>query len=192
MSLPIARGLFSLLDSFADLILSWDRELLERISSSPSLRRLDALFLLATYLGDGYIWGLLGLWLVLFGDPLDHRNVLVGLGVGVVQLTLVRGLKLLFGRARPSLLRPTRKALLLDIHAFPSGHATLAFGIAYLVARLYPWPLPLLTYGIAALIALSRVYLREHYPLDVAGGVALGTMTAHSLLPLFLNLIQWG
>jgi membrane-associated phospholipid phosphatase len=56
--------------------------------------------------------------------------------------------------------------------------------MAYLVVRLYPaWYNILLLYLLAFLIGLSRVYLREHYPLDVLGGAALGTYLAHGLLP---------
>ncbi len=187
------RELGRRLDGLAEAVVELDHRLLDRISGSPFLRRLDLLWFIATYLGDGYLWALLGVWLAALGGPKDYRNVMVGLGISVVELSLVRGLKLLFGRSRPELLPPKRRAPLLDLHAFPSGHTTLAFAIAYVVARLYPWSaLAFLVYALSGLIALSRVYLREHYPLDVLGGAILGTLTAHLFLPLFAIIFSWG
>ena len=57
--------------------------------------------------------------------------------------------------------------------SFPSGHAATAFAVAAVVAVRHPrlrWPLV----GIAAMVALSRVYLGVHYWLDVIAGTALG------------------
>lgn len=193
-SVLVLQRISGLLELLSDRILAWDALVLERVSSSPLLRRFDALFLLATYLGDGYIWGLFGLWLIFAGGPRDHHNVLVSLGVAVVQLSLVKILKLFFRRERPPVFVPARRVFIFDSHAFPSGHATLAFGMATATLRLYPewYGLILLAFILASVISLSRVYLREHYPLDVVGGVILGTISAWILAPVFQNTIPWG
>ena len=193
MSLPWWSRLGWLLERFTDRILLWDHRTLISISSSRVLRRFDGLLLLASYLGDGYLWGLFGLWFIFLGGREEQTNVLVGLALAVVQLFLVKLLKLLFARERPPVLAPVRYVFILDSHAFPSGHATLAFGMATLTLRLYPeWVgLVALVYTMAGIIALSRVYLREHYPLDVIGGVILGTTTAWFLGPLFKTAISW-
>lgn len=85
--------------------------------------------------------------------------------------------KHIIGRERPL-------GLLQDIHVriaetgmgFPSGHATI---ITVIMLTLLPymswkwrWIIPL-TIG---LVGLSRLYLGVHIPLDILGGVALGTM----------------
>lgn len=57
--------------------------------------------------------------------------------------------------------------------SFPSGHAMTAFAAAGAVALLAPrlrWPI----LGLAAIVALSRVYLGVHFWLDVIAGATLG------------------
>lgn len=60
--------------------------------------------------------------------------------------------------------------------SFPSGHAAAAFSIATVIARRYEdhrWA-PYLCYGVAALVAFSRVPDRAHFPSDVFAGAAIG------------------
>ncbi|HIE47785.1 TPA: phosphatase PAP2 family protein [Candidatus Bipolaricaulota bacterium] len=179
------------LDRLGEAVLQWDELALNWVSTNPWLRRLDGLWVLATYLGDGYIWGLLGLYLILFGTPADQANVLVGLGVTMVEITVFRLFKAFFSRPRPPFLAQGLRQSYLDTHSFPSGHATIGFGMAYLIAYFYPhWSSVLLAYVIAGAIGLSRVYLREHFPMDVIGGAALGTAISWVLTPLFWLLIH--
>ncbi|MBI4536462.1 MAG: phosphatase PAP2 family protein [candidate division NC10 bacterium] len=61
--------------------------------------------------------------------------------------------------------------------SFPSGHATTAFAAAAFLALWRP-RLAIPAFLLAALVALSRVYLGAHFPSDVLAGALLGTSAA--------------
>ncbi len=86
-----------------------------------------------------------------------------------------RALKSAIGRARPFVGDPRVHPSIGLPHdpSMPSGHAMNAFAGAVLLAMAVPRARgPLL--GLAALIALSRVYLGVHFPSDVIAGAILG------------------
>lgn len=172
----------------ADVIHSWDERAMRSISEARVLRKVPRVFVAATYLGDGYIWGALALGLLAFGTSSDRLNVLAGFFVTVANLVIVRTLKSLFSRERPEIGPEAGRARLIDTYSFPSGHATTSFGLAWLVAVAYPIPwVQALVYAGAAIIGLSRVVLQEHYLFDVVAGAILGTLVSASIL----HLLPW-
>jgi len=62
-------------------------------------------------------------------------------------------------------------------NSFPSGHAATSFAGAVILGYLFRRALPGL-FALAALVAVSRVYVGVHYPLDILGGAALGSVVA--------------
>jgi len=63
--------------------------------------------------------------------------------------------------------------------SFPSGHAarTIIFGIvlAYVLSEKFPRGCYLL-FAYPVLVSLSRIYVLQHFPMDVIGGTILGIM----------------
>lgn len=84
------------------------------------------------------------------------------------------GVKDLTHRTRPFVAHPSIHPLyVVHSSSFPAGHAATAFAGALLLSWVERRIAPAL-FGLAALIAISRVYVGVHYPTDVLGGAALG------------------
>ena len=152
--------------------------------------------------------GLIGQWLGDWRVLLGVSGILWALGAARGQAELqqaglstliahayaagaVQTLKHLVGRARPRL---TQESSLLigpnfnsGFDSFPSGHTTASVAIAVVIARRFPrfsW----LAYGVAGVIAASRVIKGSHFPVDVLAGVCLGSLAGHLAA---VSLPQW-
>lgn len=100
--------------------------------------------------------------------------------------------KHIVGRARPKLLTldgpySFHGFSIQNVWAsFPSGHTTSAFAAAVALGYMRPrWRAWLL--GGAVVIGLSRILVGAHYPSDVVGGAALGSLVAHALARSFAS-----
>ncbi len=100
-------------------------------------------------------------------------------------------LKETFDRARPPVADPGLGSLVSipDNPSFPSGHSATAFAAATAVAVLCPRLRPF-ALAIAAAVALSRVYLRVHFPLDVVAGSLLGACVGGLCAVVALRLVR--
>lgn len=106
-------------------------------------------------------------------DPMSAVQVSAVLGA---ESLLVNGpIKSLFRRHRPvwEVDRPRPHRLRTPrSSSFPSGHASSAFTAAGVLSQGDPlWPV---YYGLAAVVASSRVYVKIHHASDVVAGAALG------------------
>jgi membrane-associated phospholipid phosphatase len=138
---------------------------------------LDRIFYSASAVGDhSIIW--LGLAVVrgLRADEDWHAILRAAGGVGLESVLVNGPVKWLFRRTRPGYegLRPLplRRP---RTSSFPSGHATSAFCAAALLSDGDPTLRPLY-YGLATVVAWSRVYVRIHHASDVVGGMAIGAV----------------
>lgn len=149
-----------------------DEALMERISSfqPPFLENMLGSY---TSLGSFYL-AVLFIVVSWFSGREDFTVQMVkGLGVTWMSVYL---LKAVFRRQRPA----ESHNSFVD-YSFPSGHSTTAFFLAVAFSQLLPVLAPLF-YVLAGLVAVSRVYLKLHYPSDALAGSAIGLLAALILL----------
>ncbi len=135
----------------------------------------DRTFYTASALGDfGLCWVMFALLRALRGRPNDERGAVRAItAVGIESVAVNGVLKSFIGRRRPR--TPVEHPYPFRVpitSSFPSGHTTAAFCAATLLADgddLGP-----LYFGIAAVVAASRVYVGIHHASDVLAGVVVG------------------
>lgn len=125
-----------------------------------------------TTLGNkGFIWIALALLMLFFPKTRKAGSVaLLALVISYTFNNLI--LKELFARTRPYDVFDGVQRLIAKPgdFSFPSGHAANSFAAATAMALCLPKKYGGLLIALAALIALSRLYLGVHYPSDVLFG----------------------
>lgn len=166
-----------------EFIQSLDYQILSFIAESVRSDFLTPIMLFITRLGDGGI-----VWLILAAICLVKKKtrpcgaaMLLSLVIGLLIGNLT--IKPLVARPRPFLTYPELTNLVAQGgYSFPSAHAMSSFAAAtvfYLFSRKHghaAYGTPVLI--LAALIALSRLYVCVHYPSDVLCGTLLGIVIA--------------
>ena len=146
----------------------------------------DLFFQFCTFMGDGVWWLAVLLLFVVFRKK--YLPLLIS-SFAVSELIIQLFKSILF----PNTPRPTKAIIdLTQIHtvkgvelhtigSFPSGHTTAAFCF-FLLATLVinkKWIVPVgFIYAIS--VAYSRVYLAQHFPLDLAGGMITAVISVSS------------
>ena len=103
----------------------------------------------------------------------------VGLTLTITDQLSSKVLKEIIGRVRPCHVLENVH-MLTDCntsYSFPSSHAVNIFAAAWFLAQPLGRAAPVF-FGIAAIVAYSRVYIGIHYPFDVVGGAAIGLLIA--------------
>jgi len=157
---------------------------------------LDYFFWSITFLGNGF--ALIPIILICF---LFRKDVLLPLLVGILICIIVtQFLKQVVypGELRPVGLElehiPVRRVFGLELNktsSFPSGHTSQAFTLALLLVcvlknRVWCFILPF----IAFLVGYSRVYLGQHYVIDVCAGILVGILSAYLALQLYKAILR--
>ena len=152
-------------------------KILEYINENFSCKALDIFFSFITSLGNaGIIWIAAAIFLLLFKKT---RKCGICLSASLI-LCLVLGnltIKPLAARIRPFDVSKTINLIISapKDYSFPSGHTMSSFASAVCIFH-FNRRLGALAFVLAALIALSRLYLCVHYPTDILGGIILGTI----------------
>ncbi len=156
---------------------NWDLRLFEKINK-PRGGILDKFMIDLTKYGREFVWvGVIAILFIL--GKKDARRTAVLLTITfLILIPTGTLLKDEIDRARPT---TTDEKLLIkgdNDPSFPSGHATIVSAGAFILLALFNQGkriiFSLVLSAEAILVMYSRVYVGNHYPLDVLGGVFLG------------------
>lgn len=154
---------------------------------------LDDFFKVITNLGDGLVF--LPIILILLFVQFRYALMALMLMAGNALMVSLFKRVLFYGLERPrtflgdKLIHFVPGVEVHGINSFPSGHTATAFSAALFIAFLNGNnKIRILALFIAALVAYSRMYLAQHFLIDVAGGAAIGTLTTYLLWLVFENI----
>ena len=136
-----------------------------------------------TNLGDGTVWVLIAVVFFLY-----QKNKFPLLIASIIISTLIT--QLTKNYVFPAVPRPTAAIADMNLihtvpgvelhtaYSFPSGHTATAFTIFLLGCLLIKknWVIPV-GFIYALLVGYSRIYLAQHFPLDVGAGMITGVIT---------------
>ncbi|MFH0749743.1 MAG: phosphatase PAP2 family protein [Candidatus Gottesmanbacteria bacterium] len=155
---------------------SIDTSVFYAINHLPHGWFVDGFFGLVSGLGDsGFIWFVIGIWLIAKEELKDKRFFLpLGLAGFFSWFFSECIIKSFIARLRPSTILDDAVVIgFPNGYSFPSTHTTLAFALAFVLSYKEPkytkW-----FYLLAILIGFSRIYVGHHYPGDVLAGMVLG------------------
>ena len=172
-----------LISSNAVEIIQWDKSSFQKINT-PDGKITDTIMVELTKYGREFVWISVIVLLSVLGKK-DGRKTAVLLTIAfLILIPLGTIIKNEIDRTRPS-------SDNLLIHAdsdpsFPSGHAVIvSAGAAILLLRFNKGRqivFSIILGAEALFVSYSRIYVGNHYPLDVVGGILLGTGIACAVI----------
>lgn len=166
-------------------VYKYDSLISYRLGDLRSRQWLKILMILASKLGDGPGWVIIGVFVLAFGGADGRNAVILAVPAFTLCVAVFKTIKSKTSRQRPFEkypdLVPDSALPPPDNFSFPSGHSMCAFAIATIISFYFPVAsIPLCAF--AAMIAASRVFLALHYPTDCLAGAAVGVMISLALI----------
>jgi undecaprenyl-diphosphatase len=158
-----------------------DFNIMRRINRWRAPRWIRWWMLLATRAGDGWLWGLIGIAVLLSPDGMRFRAIEAAACAVASGILLFHKVKRVVCRIRPRDIEPHCWAHIVtrDKFSFPSGHSTTAFAVALSLGGFYPEIMPVLLV-LAANVAISRVVVGMHFLSDVLVGSGMGALLGYA------------
>ncbi len=163
-------------------LLSFSKTELHILSNKANSIFFDYFFKYVTHLGDGTIIAILAIVLLF----VKYHYAIVFLSGSLLTAGIINLLKkVLLGEVfRPSKyfeiyetyqLHFVEGVKLHALHSFPSGHTGTSFNVFFMLALISPgkW-LKLFWFFMAAVVGYSRVYISQHFLIDITVGSIIG------------------
>ena len=169
---------------FTGLLLTHNKAELHLISNNVNSLFFDQFFRYATWLGDGVMIAIVGVVLLF----VRFRYAIAFLIGSLVTAGIVNLFKkvLLDDMYRPSKyfelyesaqLHLIEGVKLHSLQSFPSGHTATAFSVFFFLALiLKSKPLKFSMFLLAIIVAYSRVYISQHFLIDITAGSAIAVL----------------
>lgn len=160
---------------------------------------IDSFFEYITHLGDGAFAFLVAIIFLFFNIRKSVYVLLSYAGAGVVSYILKHWIY--YDVTRPHFvfqyfvreeLKEVRGVDLIGFHSFPSGHALSAFALFFcllFVSRSHF--LKVIFFVLAVLAAYSRVYLSQHWLIDIYVGSIIGVCFSLLFYIVFYHTTKW-
>ncbi len=173
-------------ESMLHFITTRDHKIMRKVNKWPAPKWVRLWAIAATRAGDGWLWYLAGLAILLFGGRERLTAIAAAGSAALVGVGIFTSVKKISGRKRPCEIEPHCWATLLppDQFSFPSGHTITAFAVALGISAFYPLLSPFLVFA-AVSIAVSRILLGMHFLSDVVVGAIIGTGLAFTSYNIF-------
>ena len=165
-------------------------ELLERLRGHPVA---DRVLTTVTHLGDfSLVWHAIGIVRGVVKRRPDQVVVLAA-ALGIESLVVNQGVKRLFRRTRPTESGDDRLPVRTpSTSSFPSGHASSAAFAATILSSWDGRRLGAVWWAVAAVVGISRAYVRIHHASDVVGGAVVGRVLGLAARPATARFLRRG
>jgi undecaprenyl-diphosphatase len=146
------------------------------VNSLHPLVWVDSMMVMFSLYGREVVWGGMIVGLFFLGGEREKKAAITIMLLFLVLTGVGYAVKRFDGRLRPyDALEGARLLVPKESdYSFPSGHTLIVAGgvvVAWLALR---WWLSMILTVEASLVAISRVYVGVHYPMDLVGGALLG------------------
>ena len=163
--------------AFLEAVTTWDASVITAIYENVHSAFLTMFFRIVTLLGEGGIFWIAVAVILLFFKKTRRSGICIGasLLIGVIVGNGI--IKNVVARPRPYDAIAGIESVVshLSDYSFPSGHSLCCFEAATALAmNRTKWAIP--AYVGAVLVAVSRLFLFVHYPIDVICGALLGVL----------------